>query len=55
MRLLQHNFRRFLDALDELSPALIQHAYTKFQEIRQMTAARSETEARTIQEHRCPF
>ncbi|WP_169788507.1 IS1595 family transposase [Litoreibacter arenae] len=53
--MLHYNFRRFLDALDELNPAQIKHAQTKIRDLRQKTEAISEIEARTNQEHKCPF
>jgi transposase-like protein len=55
MPLLNHNFRRFLDALDDLNPAQIEDAQTRILDLRQKTEAISEIEARTNQEHKCPF
>ncbi|MDW4550292.1 IS1595 family transposase [Defluviimonas sp. D31] len=53
--MLHHDFRRFLDALDELNPAQIEDAQTKIRDLRRKTEAISEIEARTNQEHKCPF
>lgn len=53
--LLHHDFRRFLDALDEMNPAQIEHAQTKIQDLRRKTEAISEIEARTNRQHQCPF
>jgi transposase-like protein len=55
MPLLHHDFRRFIDALDELNPAQIENAQTKIRDLRRKTEAISEIEARTNQEHECPF
>ena len=55
MPLLHYDFRRFLNALDELNPAQIEDAQTKIRDLRQKTEAISEIEARTNQEHKCPF
>ncbi len=55
MPLLHHDFRRFLDTLDELNPAQIEDAQMKIQDLRQKTEAISEIEARTNQERNCPF
>lgn len=53
--MLHHYFRRFLEALDRLSPAQIEDAQTKIRDLRRNTEAISEIEARTNQEHKCPF
>ncbi|KIC43024.1 hypothetical protein RA27_06810 [Ruegeria sp. ANG-R] len=53
--MLQHDFRRLLDTLEELNPAQIADAQTKIQYLRQQTEAISEIEARTNREHGCPF
>lgn len=53
--MLHHDFRRFLDALDRLNPAQIEDAQTKIRDLRRKTEAISEIEARTNQEHKCPF
>jgi hypothetical protein len=55
MPLLHHDFRRFLDALDDLNPAQVEDAQTKIRDLRRKTEAISEIEARTNQEHKCPF
>ena len=55
MTLLHHDFRRFLDALDDLNPAQIEDAKTKIQDLRRKTEAISEIEARTTHDHKCPF
>ena len=55
MPLLHHDFRRFLDALEDLNPAQIEDAQTKIQDLRGKTEAISEIEARTNQDHKCPF
>ncbi len=55
MPLLHHDFRRFLDALEELNPAQIENTQTKIQHLRQNTEAISEIEARTNQEQKCPL
>jgi len=49
-----HDFRRFLDALDDLNPAQIEDAQTKIRDLRRQSEAISEIEARTNQEHKCP-
>ncbi|WP_299822596.1 IS1595 family transposase [uncultured Jannaschia sp.] len=51
--MLYHDFRRVLDALDELNPAQI--ARTKVRDLRRKSEAISEIEARTSREHKCPF
>ncbi|MEQ9240641.1 hypothetical protein [Roseovarius indicus] len=48
-------FRRFLDALDDLNPAQIEDAQTKIRNLRRKTEATSEIEARTNEDHKCPF
>lgn len=53
--MLHHDFRRFLDALDDLTPAQIEDAQTKIRDLRRKTEAISEIEARSNQEHKCPF
>lgn len=53
--MLHHDFRRFLDALDDLNPAQIEDAQTKIQDLRHRTEAISEIEARANQDHKCPF
>ena len=53
--MLHHDFRRFLGALDRLNPAQIEDAQTKIRDLRRKTEAISEIEARTNQEHKCPF
>ncbi|MFD2741475.1 IS1595 family transposase [Sulfitobacter aestuarii] len=53
--MLHHDFRRLLDALDDLNPAQIEDAQTKIRDLRRKTEALSEIEARTNQEHKCPF
>ncbi|MEP1834634.1 MAG: hypothetical protein ABJL57_13300 [Hyphomonas sp.] len=53
--MLHHDFRRSIDALDELNPAQIEDAQTKIRDLRRKTEAISEIEARTNREHRCPF
>ncbi len=55
MPLLHHDFRRFLDAHDELNPAQIEDARTKIRDLRRKTEAISEIEARTNEDHECPF
>lgn len=55
MPLLRHDFRRFLDALDDLNPAQIEDAQTKIRDFRRKTEAISEIEVRTKREHKCPF
>lgn len=55
MPLLHSDFRRFLDALDDLNPAQIEDAQTKIRDLRRKTEAISEIEARTNQGHKCPF
>lgn len=51
--MLHHDFRRFLDALDDLNPAQIEDAQTKIRYLRRRTEAISEIEARTHQKHKC--
>ena len=53
--MLHHDFRRFLDALGKLSPAQIEDAQTKILDLRRKSEAISEIEARTNEEHKCPF
>ena len=53
--MLHHDFRRFLDALEDLNPAQIEDAQTKIKDLRLKTEAISEIEARTNQDHACPF
>lgn len=53
--MLHHDFRRFIDALDDLNPAQIEDAQTKIQDLRRQTEAISQIEARTNQERKCPF
>ncbi|SPJ25909.1 hypothetical protein PAA8504_03761 [Palleronia abyssalis] len=53
--MLHHDFRRLLDALDNLNPAQIEDAQTKIRDLRRKTEAISEIEARTNREHKCPF
>ncbi len=53
--MLHHDFRRFLDALDELNPAQIEDAQTEIRNLRRQTKAISEIEARTNQDCKCPF
>tara|TARA_R110002049_G_scaffold305535_1_gene502472 strand:- start:8127 stop:9125 length:999 start_codon:yes stop_codon:yes gene_type:complete len=55
MPLLHYDSRRFLDALDDLNPAQIEDAQTKIRDLRRKTEAISEIEARTNQDHKCPF
>ena len=55
MPLLHHDFRRFLNALDDLDPARIEDAQTKIRDLRRKSEAISEIEARTDQEYKCPF
>jgi transposase-like protein len=55
MPLLHHDFRRFLDALDNLNPAQIEDAQTKIRDLRRRTEVISEIETRTNQDHKCPF
>lgn len=55
MPLLHYNFRRFLNTLDALNPAQIEDAQTKILDLRRKTEAISEIEARTNQQHKCPF
>lgn len=55
MPLLHHDFRRFLDTLENLNPAQIEDAQTKIRDLRRRTEAISEIEARTNQDHKCPF
>lgn len=55
MPLLHHDFRRFIDALDELNPAQIEDAQAKIRDLRRKTEAISEIEARTNRERRCPL
>lgn len=53
--MLHQDYRRFLEALSELSPAQIEDAQTKIRDLRRKTEAISEIEARTNREHKCPF
>ncbi|MCZ0962143.1 hypothetical protein OU682_10985, partial [Paracoccus sp. EF6] len=53
--MLHHDFRRLLDALDDLNPAQIEDAQTKIRDLRRKTEAISEIEARTNRDHTCPF
>lgn len=53
--MLHNDFRRFLDALDRLNPAQIEDTQSKIRDLRQKTEAISEIEARTNQDHKCPF
>lgn len=53
--MLHYEFRRFLDALEELSPAQIEDAQTKIQDLRRKTEAISEIEARSNLGQECPF
>ncbi|MBP0483637.1 IS1595 family transposase [Sagittula salina] len=53
--MLHHDFRRFLDALYRLNPAQIEDAQSKIMDLRRKTEAISEIEARTIQDHKCPY
>lgn len=53
--MLHHDFRRLLDTLGELNPAQIEDAQTKIRDLRRKTEAISEIEARTSQDHMCPF
>lgn len=50
-----HDFRRLLDALDHLNPAQVEDAQTKIRDLRRRSEAISEIEARTYQDHKCPF
>lgn len=50
-----HDFRRILDALKDLSPAQIEDAQNRIQDLRRKTEAVSEIEARTSGECKCPF
>jgi len=52
--LLHHDFRRFLEILDELNPAQIEDAQTKIRDLRHKTEAISEIEARANHEIRWP-
>ncbi len=42
--MLHHDFRRFIDALDEPNPAKIEDAQTKMRDLRRKTEAISEIE-----------
>lgn len=53
--MLHHDFRRLLDALDDLNPAQIEDAQTKIRDLRRKTEAISEIEVRTNRDHTCPF
>ncbi len=53
--MLHHDFRRFLDALDELNPTQIEDTRMKIRDLCRKAEAISEIEARTNQEHKCPF
>ena len=47
MPLLYHEFRRFLNALDHLTPAQVEDAQMKIRDLRRKTEAISEIETRT--------
>lgn len=53
--MLHHDFRRLLDALDDLNPAQIENAQTKIRDLRQKSEVLSEIEARTTREHKYPY
>ncbi|GAA4220038.1 hypothetical protein GGQ68_000658 [Sagittula marina] len=53
--MLNHDFRRFLDAPDRLNSAQFKEAQTNIRNRRRKTDAISEIEARTNQERKCPF
>jgi hypothetical protein len=55
MPLLHCDFRRFLDALDDLNPAQIEDGQTKIRDLRRKSEAISEIEARANQEYKCPI
>lgn len=48
-------FSRFLASLEDLSPTQIEGAQAKLMDLRRQTAAISEIETRTTNDHTCPF
>lgn len=50
-----HAFRQFLDRITHLTPRQVEDLLSRAQDVRQRRAALAEIEARTEQEHKCPY